>query len=371
MRLTDLARPAVLQQPVYEPGKPIEVAARELGLRPEDFVKLASNENPLGPSPAAVAAARAALGEAHRYPDNACWALRRALAARWDLPADHFVFGAGSNELITLAAAVFAGPGVEVVMARGAFASYKIATLLAGGTPVEVPLRDYAHDLPALAAAITPRTRLVFVASPNNPTGGTNPAAELLALAEALPPHVVLVADDAYAEFRAQPVDWRPCLRAGAKLLVLRTFSKVYGLGGLRVGYGVAAPELVRLLDRLRPPFNVSGPAQAAALAALGDEAWVARTLAVNAAGRAQLEAGLRALGARPVPGEGNFLLVEQPRGGAVAAELQRRGVIVRPLGGYQMPDHLRISIGTEPENARLLEAWPAAVAAATAAERS
>jgi len=356
MMLQELARPAVATQPVYEPGKPVELVARELGLDPASIVKLASNENPLGPPPGAVRALAAAACEVNRYPDNACWRLRQLLAERLGVAAGQLVFGAGSNELINLLAAVFLAPGREAVMGRGAFISYRIATLLAEATPVEVPLVDFRHDLTAMREAITERTRVVFLPSPNNPTGTANPAAEIEAFARDLPEHVVLCFDSAYAEYQEAGPDLLPLVAAGRPLLILRTFSKIYGLSGLRVGYGIATPDLVALLERVRPPFNVSVPAQVAAEAALREEGWVERSRAANAAGLAQMTEGLEALGFAVVPSQGNFVLAEFGDAAGWNRALLQNGVIVRPVAGYGFPRHLRLSIGTAAENARLLE---------------
>ncbi|AHF93577.1 histidinol-phosphate aminotransferase [Opitutaceae bacterium TAV5] len=361
MLLTDLVNPAILKQPVYEPGKPIEDVARELGLDPASIIKLASNENALGPSPRGVAAATAALGHAELYPDGGCVTLRAKLAARYELDPSQFVIGNGSNELLELLGHVFLRPGDEVVMGNPAFIIYKLVALLFGAKPVEVPLVDHTHDLPALAAAVTPLTKLVFVASPNNPTGTANPAADLLAFARALPPHVVLVLDEAYAEFLEGDyrADIRPLIAEGRHVIGLRTFSKIYGLASLRVGYGYCSPELAGLLNRARQPFNVNAIGLAAAEAALDDHEFVARSLATNRAGLAQLEAGLRALGfgfdIKTVPSHANFILAKTGHGARVFAELQRRGVIIRPVAGYGLPDWIRITVGTESQNDRLL----------------
>ena len=355
MNVAALAKPAVGAQPVYEPGKPIEEVARELGLDPAGIVKLASNENPFGASPKAVAAARAALDQSELYPDGGCFELRRRLAQRWDLSADQFVVGNGSNEILELIGHVFLGPGDEVVMGTPAFVVYKLVTLLFGATPVEVPFVNHRQDLAALARAITPRTRVVFVASPNNPTGTANTAAELLAFARALPDHVIAVFDEAYAEFLAEPPDLRPLLREGRKIVGLRTFSKIYGLAALRVGYGYGPPALIALLNRVRQPFNVNAIAQAAATAALDDEAFARQCREANAAGLEQLEKGFRALGLKTVPSVANFMLVRVGDGAGVFEQLQREGVIVRPMRGYGMPEWLRVTVGTPEQNARLL----------------
>jgi histidinol-phosphate aminotransferase len=284
MKLEALVKSSVLTQPVYEPGKPIEDVARELGLDPAGIIKLASNENPWGSSPLAVAAAKRALEHGELYPDGGCFSLRQKLATRWGLAAEQFIVGNGSNEIIELLGHVFLREGDEVVMAAPAFVVYKLVTRLFGATPVEVPLREWRHDLDAMAAAITPRTKLVFVCTPNNPTGTANTEAELLAFARALPEHVVGVFDEAYAEFLVNAPDLRPLIAEGRKLICLRTFSKIYGLAALRVGYGYGSAEMCALLNRVKQPFNVNAIAQVAALAAHAPEPTV-RTVSNEVAG--------------------------------------------------------------------------------------
>ena len=355
MNFESLARPAVLTQPVYEQGKPIEYVARELGLDPAGIIKLASNENPFGPSPLAVAAARRALEHGELYPDGGCFELRHKLAAARGLQADQFVIGNGSNEIIELLGHVFLGPGDEVVMATPAFVVYKLVTLLFGAKAVEVPLRDWRHDLAAMAQAVTPATKLVCVCTPNNPTGTANTEAELFAFVRGLPPHVVAVIDEAYAEFLANPPDLRPLIAEGRKVVCLRTFSKIYGLASLRIGYGYGSPEVAALLNRVRQPFNVNAIAQAAALAALDDGEFAARCARENRAGLAQLEAGCRQLGLETVPSVANFLLVRVGDGGRVFDALQRRGVIVRPVKSYGLPEWIRVTVGSAQQNERVL----------------
>ena len=355
MKLESLVNPSVLTQPVYEPGKPIEDVARELGLDPSTIIKLASNENPFGPSPQAKAAAVRALDQGELYPDGGCVALRAKLAAAYGLDAGQFVIGNGSNELIELLGHVFLRPGDEVVMGNPSFAVYKLVTLLFGAKPVEVPLVNHTHDLAALAAAVTPRTKLVFVPSPNNPMGTANTEAELLAFARALPEHVVFAYDEAYAEYLDSPPDLRALIREGRKVVCLRTFSKIYGLASLRVGYGYASPDLAALLNRVRQPFNVNAIGQAAAIAALDDREFVTKCARENRAGLAQLAAGFTAQGLEIVPSVANFVLVKVGDGARVFTELQKRGVIVRPMRPYGMPEWLRVTVGTPAQNERLL----------------
>jgi histidinol-phosphate aminotransferase len=355
MNFESLAKPSVRTQPVYEPGKPIEYVARELGLDPATIIKLASNENPWGPSPLAVAAAQRALTAGELYPDGGCFELRQKLAAKWGLGADQFVIGNGSNEVIELLGHVFLDTGDEVVMGAPAFVVYKLVTLLFGAKPVEVPLVNWRHDLPKIAAAITARTKLVFVCTPNNPTGTTNTAAEIAAFVRGLPDHVIAVVDEAYAEFVEGAPDLRPLIAEGRKVVGLRTFSKIYGLASLRIGYGYASAELCALLNRVRQPFNVNAIAQAAAVAALDDHEFAAKTARENRAGLAQLEQGCRALGLEIVPSVANFLLVRVGDGLKVFEALQRKGVIVRPVKSYGLPEWVRVTVGTRQQNERLL----------------
>jgi histidinol-phosphate aminotransferase len=357
MNYASLAKAPVLTQPVYEPGKPIEYVARELGLDPGEIVKLASNENPFGPSPKAVAAATRALAQGELYPDGGCFELRQKLAAKWNLSPDQFVIGNGSNEVIELLGHAFVGPGDEVVMATPAFVVYKLVTLLFGAKAIEVPLTHWTHDLRALRAAITLRTKLVFVCSPNNPTGTANTAAELVAFARELPDHVIGVFDEAYAEFAPEPPDLRPLIAAGKKIVGLRTFSKIYGLASLRIGYGYGSAEVCALLNRVRQPFNVNAIAQAAAVAALDDQAFADRCARDNRAGLTQLTDGFRALGLETVASVANFMLVRVGDGLAVFDQLQRRGLIVRPVKSYGLAEWVRVTVGTSEQNDRLLSA--------------
>lgn len=353
--IATLAKSEVRTQPVYEPGKPIEDVARELGLDPDGIIKLASNENPLGPSPRALAAAQRALTEVELYPDGGCFGLRAKLAEKWQLSPTQFIIGNGSNEIIELLGHAFLRPGDEVVMGNPAFVVYKLVTLLFGAKPVEVPLVNYKHNLETLAAAVTPRTRMVFVPSPNNPTGTANTEAELLAFARAMPEHVITVFDEAYAEYLDTPPDLRPLIAEGRNVIGLRTFSKIYGLAGLRVGYGYAGGELAALLNRVRQPFNVNAVAQAAAVAALDDSEFITRCRTENAAGLRQLETGLRNQGVEFVPSVANFILLRVSDGARVFGEMQKQGLIVRPMRAYGLPEWIRVTVGTSDQNERFL----------------
>ena len=355
MTFADLTNQKILTQPIYEAGKPIDQVARELGLDSASICKLASNENPLGPSPLAVAAGERALREAHLYPDGGYFLLRQKLAQKWSLGMDQFIIGNGSNEILELLGHAFLAPGVECVMHQSSFVVYKLVTLMFGATPVEVPLQQMRQDLTSLAAAVTSRTRFVFLASPANPLGGANTPEEINALVHALPPHVILVFDEAYAEYVAAAPDLRALIAAGRKIICLRTFSKIYGLASLRVGYGYAAAELIAIIQRARQPFNVGGVAAAAAAAALDDHEFVAHCLRENQLGLAQLSAGFSAQGLEFVPGRGNFILVKVGDGARIFSALQQRGLIVRPVKPYGLPEWVRITVGTRTQNERLL----------------
>lgn len=357
MPIEHLLRESVRSLPVYQPGKPIEVVARELGLKPSEIIKLASNENPIGACPAALEAIPRAMKDLWLYPDNSAWQLSGVLAEKLAVKRDQITLGAGSNELFYLLCDLFVESGIEVVMGAQAFISYKIATLLAGGTPVCVPMPDYTHDLDAMREAVTEQTRLVFLPNPNNPTGTRLPAQEVEAFARSLPEHVVFCYDEAYREYDPDPLDVVRLIDEGLPIIATRTFSKIYGLAGLRIGYGISSRDLAARLNSVRPPFNTSSLAQAAAVAALGDEDWVRHSSEANRQGIGQLGAGFDALGLEWVSSTANFVLVRFENSSKVADTLQQTGIIVRPLKGYDLPDHLRISVGTEPMNARLLEA--------------
>jgi histidinol-phosphate aminotransferase len=344
--------------PPYVPGKPIEELERERGIR--DSIKLASNENPLGPSPKALQALQRTLAGVHRYPDSAGYELVNKLAARHRLNPDQIVLGNGSDEIISMLARVFLQPGDEAIMPRPAFQMYEIETRAAAAVPVQVPLRELRTDLEAMADQVTGRTRLVFVNTPHNPTGGLVTRSELEAFMDRLPDTVLLVLDEAYIEFVRDPdgPDSLDYVRAGRAVAGLRTFSKAYGLAGLRVGYGVMPAAVAEVLGRVRPPFNVNLPAQAAAAAALDDAEFLAETLRVVHTGLDDLLAALTGLGLTCLPSQSNFIMIRVPGEGRRFFEaLLDRGVIVRPLASYGYPDWIRVSVGRPEENRRFIAA--------------
>jgi histidinol-phosphate aminotransferase len=345
--------------PVYQPGRPIEEVARELGLAADDIIKLASNENPLGPSRLALAAMRKALAHVNLYPDGNAFYLKQRLAAKLGVTPAHLILGNGSNEVIEFLGHALISPGAEVVVSQYCFAVYPIVTALFGGKLVVVPAKDYGHDLDAMLTALTPNTRLVVVANPNNPTGTAASRENLARFVAAVPENVVLALDEAYIEFLGEPLDLVPQVREGLRpnLLLMRTFSKIYGLAGLRLGYGIGHPDLIAELEKVRQPFNVNLVAQAGALAALDDSVHADRTRLVNARGLRFYARAFRKLGLEFIPSSANFILVRVGDGQRVFGELQKLGVIVRPMGGYQLPEWVRISIGTPKENRRCLEA--------------
>lgn len=345
--------------PVYQPGRPIEEVARELGLPAADIIKLASNENPYGPSPLALVAVEKVLHQVHLYPDGNAFYLKRKLAEKLGLQPTNLILGNGSNEIIEFVGHALLDANSEVVVSRYCFAVYPIVTHLFGAKLISVPARNYGHDLPAMLKAITARTKIVFVANPNNPTGTRASESDILRLIHETPPHVLLVMDEAYIEFVADSVDLLPLVRRGdfPNLLLMRTFSKIYGLAGLRIGYGIGHPELIAALEKIRQPFNLNSVAQAAAMAALDDDEHVARTRTNNEAGLQYYEQVFRKIGLEFVPSVTNFILVKVGDGQRVFGELQQLGVITRPMSGYQLPEWIRISIGTADENSRCLAA--------------
>ncbi|MGQ0657854.1 MAG: histidinol-phosphate transaminase [Chromatiales bacterium] len=355
--LCELVAPGVRGLQPYQPGKPIEELERELGIR--NIVKLASNENPLGPSAKALEAMRGAEAGLHRYPDGNGFELKRALAAHLGMDAAQITLGNGSNDVLELVARAFVRPGDEVIYSEHAFAVYPLVTLAVGGRAVVTPALDYGHDLAAMQRGISAGTRVVFIANPNNPTGTWLRRDAVYEFLRAVPPRVIVVVDEAYFEFVIE-ADYPDCMQwlpEFSNLVVTRTFSKIYGLAGLRIGYGLSHPQLADILNRVRQPFNVNSLALVAATAALADENHVRRSVELNARGLQQLRDGMARLGLSCVPSAGNFLCVRVGDAARIYEALLRKGVIVRPVANYGLPEHLRVSVGLEAENARLLEA--------------
>ncbi|ROH88061.1 histidinol-phosphate transaminase [Pseudomethylobacillus aquaticus] len=342
----------------YQPGKPMSELAREMGLELHRIVKLASNENPLGISPKAHLAMQDALEDIARYPDGNSYALRTAVCEKFGLQPAQLVFGNGSNDILELAARAFLTPGSEAIYAEHAFAVYALVTQAIGATGITVPAKDFGHDLDAMLAAITPRTRMIFIANPNNPTGTWLSKDALLDFLRQVPSSVLVVLDEAYDEYLAADLkstspQW---LDEFSNLIVSRTFSKAYGLAGLRIGFGMTSASVADIMNRVRQPFNVNSVAQAAAVASLADEDFVARSYALNSAGMLQITRGLQALGLEWIPSYGNFVSFRIDGAAAAYQYLLRQGVILRPVANYGMPDYLRVSIGLHDENTRFLE---------------
>jgi len=340
----------------YEPGKPIEDVARERGLKPEDIIKLASNENPLGPSPKAIVAMQEAVKEVHIYPDGASWKLRHALAEKFGLEMGNFIMGSGSNEVIEFIGHAFLKPGDNIITAKHAFLVYKLMAKVFGAETIEVDDPGYVHDLDAMAAAITPHTKEVFIANPNNPTGTLVTQEQIDRFMAKVPPHVVVVFDEAYYEFLDNPPDTLKYVREGRNVVVLRTFSKIQGLAGTRVGYGIANKELIDVLQRTRQPFNLNSIAQAGALAGLLDQEHQDKTKRITDEGRTYLQAQFGQMGLEYIPSFANFVLVKVGDGNAVFKGMMDKGVIVRAMAAYNLPEWVRISIGTMPQNVRCIE---------------
>ena len=357
MALPFSVNPTLANLPVYQPGRPIEEVARELGVPYSDIIKLASNENPLGPSPKAIEAMRKAVGLVHLYPDGNAFYLKRKLAEKLGVETSNLILGNGSNEIIEFVGHGVLGPGSNIVVSEYCFAIYPIIAKMMGADVITVPAKDYGHDLPAMLKAITPATRAVFVANPNNPTGTLAPRGDVVQLINEVPENVLLVMDEAYVEFLAQPVDLLPLIRRGdhPNLILMRTFSKIYGLAGLRIGYGIGHPEFVSMLEKVRQPFNANAVAQAGALAALEDEEHLRNTRGNNEAGLRHLENEFRRAGLDYIPSSANFVVVKIGDGARVFAGLQARGVITRPMAGYGLPEWLRVSVGRHEENTRFM----------------
>jgi histidinol-phosphate aminotransferase len=357
--LTRIVPPHVREIAPYQPGKPISELAREMGLEEGSIVKLASNENPLGVSPKALVAMAATLQDIARYPDGNGFVLKEAISRKYGIAQSQIVLGNGSNDVLELAARAFLSPGTEVVFSQHAFAVYPLVTQAIGAIGVMTPAKNYGHDLDAMLAAVTPNTRMIFVANPNNPTGTWIDKQALHAFLSKVPNDVMVVLDEAYDEYlpddlKSEAIGW---IAEFDNLVLTRTLSKAYGLAGLRVGFLVANAAVADMINRVRQPFNVNNVALAAAAAVLEDDDFVRRTREINDAGMKQLTEGMARLGLEYIPSYGNFVCVRVENAMEVYRKLLQKGVIVRPVGNYELPDFLRVSIGLERENARFLEA--------------
>jgi len=349
--------PQLDQLPVYDGGRPLEEVARELGLPAADLIKLASNENPLGPSPKAIAAMRDKAAQVHLYPDGNAFYLHQRVAEKLGITPANLIFGNGSNEIIEFVSRALLGPSTNIVVSQYCFAIYPIAAHLAGANCISVPTKDFGHDLAAMRAAITPETRIVFVANPNNPTGTRASNEAVMELANSIPDEVLLVMDEAYFEFIDDAPNLLPLISEKQNLLLMRTFSKIHGLAGLRVGYGIGHPDFIAALEKIRQPFNLNALAQAAALAALEDEEHVRATRENNTEGLRFFENAFSEMGIDYVPSHANFILSKVGDGQEIFEKLQQPGIITRAMGGYGLPEWIRISIGTPVENGRCLAA--------------
>ena len=356
MSIWDYANPQLKDLVAYEPGKPIEDVARELGLAPESIIKLASNENPLGPSPKAQEAMQKVIGEAHIYPDGGGWKLRNAIAEKFGLDRSNVILGCGSNEVIEFIGHSFLKPGDNIITAEHAFLVYKLMAKVFGADTIEVPDPGYVHDLDAMAAAITPQTKEIFIANPNNPTGTLVSQEQIDRFMAKVPPHVVVVFDEAYYEFLDNPPDTLKYVREGRNVIVLRTFSKIQGLAGLRIGYGLGPPDLIEVLQRTRQPFNTNSFAQAAALAGLLDQEHQDKTKRITDEGRDYLQNEFDSLDLEYVPSYANFVLVKVGDGNAVFKAMMAKGIIVRAMAAYKLPEWIRISIGTMDQCQRCIQ---------------
>jgi histidinol-phosphate aminotransferase len=351
--------------PTYQPGRPIEEVARELNLPASDIIKLASNENPLGPSPVALAAMQKVLANLHLYPDGNAFYLKQKLAEKIGVTPAHVILGNGSNEIIEFIGHTYFAPGVDVIVSQFCFAIYPLVAKLFGANVITVPAKKYGHDLPAMLKAITPQTCVIFVANPNNPTGTLAAREDVIELVNEVPDNVLLVMDEAYIEFLDDAVDLVSLIRLGTRsnLVLMRTFSKIFGLAGLRLGYGIGHPDLIAAFEKTRQPFNINAIAQAAALAALDDVEHMNKTRANNARGLIFFSDAFRQMNLEFVPSAANFILVRVDEGQKVFDAMQKQGVIVRPMGGYLLPEWIRLSVGTPAENERGLKALKTALA--------
>jgi histidinol-phosphate aminotransferase len=358
MQLSELAPDYIRAIAPYQGGKPISELAREMGLNVADIIKLASNENPLGISPKAQMAIDEAVHDIARYPDGNSFVLRVAVSEKFGVKQNQIVFGNGSNDILELAARAFLHASCEAIYSQHAFAVYPLVTQAVGATGVVVPAKNFAHDLDGFLEATTPKTRLIFIANPNNPTGTLLKKDALRAFIHGVPRNVLIVLDEAYDEYlnaenKSEAIGW---LEEFQNLIISRTFSKAYGLAGLRIGFGLMHADVADMLNRVRQPFNVNSIAQAAAVASLADDDFVARSYALNQAGMAQLTQGFNKLGLEYIPSHANFVSFKVAKAAEVNQQLLQNGVIVRPIANYEMPDYLRVSIGLFSENARFLE---------------
>ena len=360
----DKLNPSVKGLPVYQPGRPIEEVARELGLDPSEVIKVASNENPLGPSPLAIEAMQVAVKQSHLYPDGNAFYLKNKLAEKLGVESSNLILGNGSNEIIEFVSHILLKPGDNIVVSQYCFAIYPLVAMMMGAEVSSVPSVAYGHDLSAMLKAITPSTRIVWVANPNNPTGTLASSGDVRVLVDKVPSDVLLVMDEAYYEFLDEPIDLLPLVKSGEmpNLLLMRTFSKIYGLAGLRIGYGIGHPNFISAMEKIRQPFNINSVAQAGAIAALDDAAHLNATRKSNAEGLRFFESVCVELGVEFVPSSANFILIKVADGQGVFESLQERGVIARPMGGYGLPEWIRLSIGTEDENLRSVSALKSAL---------
>ncbi len=350
---------ALEKLPVYIPGRPIEEVAREIGIDAKSIIKLASNENALGPSPKAMAAMQAALSTVQLYPDGNAFALKAKISQKVGLPTNQLVFGNGSNELLELISHAFLTAADDAVMSEYCFAVYPIVTRLAGANPIVVKAKNYGNDLEAMLTAITPATRVVFFANPNNPTGTLLSQAEMESFIRRVPSDVLIVVDEAYTEYQKTPPDLVPLVRSGEfkNLVICRTFSKIYGLAGVRIGYAMTSPEVISAIEKVREPFNTSLLAQVAAIAAVDDEDFLEKARQINEQGLRYLEAEFSKMGLEYIPSVGNFILVKVGDAAGVFQKMQRLGVIVRPVKNYNLPEWLRFTVGTPEQNERAIAA--------------
>lgn len=356
MSLEKIIKPQIKTLPVYETGKPIEYVAREFGLDPDGVLKMASNENPLGASPKAIEAVSKHLNGLNYYPDGGCFDLRNKVAKIRGVKPNQLLFGNGSNEILEFVAQAFIDKGDETVFGAQSFIVYKLATIFMGGTCVSVPMPNLQYDLDALRDAVTEKTKIVFMTNPNNPTGAVLPESEVLAFARSLPEDVVFCYDEAYTEFQDEEVNLLPLIEEGRNVICLRTFSKIYGLAGLRCGYAYTTEEMAGYLNRIREPFNVNTLAQVGAMAALDDVEFVEESRRLNKAGMKQFAEAFDKFGLQHFQQGGNFVMVKVEDALGKFAQMQKQGVIVRPNVGYGLPDWLRITVGKPEQNERCID---------------